>query len=102
MYIEEHGALPEDMEDAERASRERRARRRMGWAEDTMRRQTRVKEDTSLGVRAAKKRRRNGGCWISENGVFVRLVSPIEDCGTFRLWTRPRFHFAVCASKMKR
>ncbi|KAI0290970.1 hypothetical protein BC826DRAFT_1024098 [Russula brevipes] len=75
MYIEEHGALPEDTEDAERASRERRARRRIGWAEDTMRRQTRVKEDTSSSVRTAKKRRRNGGCWISENGVFVRLCA---------------------------
>ncbi|KAI0253364.1 hypothetical protein BJV78DRAFT_205623 [Lactifluus subvellereus] len=74
LYIEEHGSLPDDYEDedamrdgAERASRERRARRRKGWAEEAIR--GKAQED----ARAAKKRRRNGGCWTCENGILMRL-----------------------------
>ena len=75
LYIEEHGSLPEDDDEdvmrdgAERASREGRARRRKGWAEEALRGKTH--ED----AREAKKRRRNAGCWTCEDGILMRLVS---------------------------
>jgi hypothetical protein len=72
MHIEEFGALPLPPDgagagDAERASREFRARRRRSWAEETIRGQ--VREEAKR-----KKRRRNAGCWVREDGVFMRLV----------------------------
>ena len=86
LYVEEHGSLPEDdneddevvevddkddakQHDPERASRERRARRRKCWAEKAIMRKAR--ED----VAAAKRKRRYGGCWTCEDGVLTRLVS---------------------------
>ena len=104
LHIEEHGALPDDWEDdevaawgvyrdaeAELASRERRARRRKGWAQEALThrhagQQSRPgrassKKDpkaiitTTTTAAKAKKGRRHGGCWIREkDGVFVRLV----------------------------
>ncbi|KAI0294847.1 hypothetical protein B0F90DRAFT_1754526 [Multifurca ochricompacta] len=66
LYIEEHGSLPDDeREDAEGAPRERRARRRKCWAEEVIRGQE---------TRAVKKRRRNGGWWVRENGILAQLV----------------------------
>jgi hypothetical protein len=115
LHIEEHGALPDDWEDvdeaaawgvyrdaeAELASREQRARRRKGWAQETLmhchsvgqqprRRRpsskkkatttpstpTTTKTGTGTTAKKAKKGRRHGGCWVREkDGVFVRLVS---------------------------
>lgn len=105
LHIEEHGALPDDWEDdeaaawgvyrdaeAELASREQRARRRKGWAQETLthchagqqprrrrassKRDSKVTKTTATTPAAkAKKGRRHGGCWIREkDGVFVRLV----------------------------
>ena len=112
LHIEEHGALPDDWEDneaaaaaawgvyrdaeAELASREQRARRRKGWAQDALthchagqqprrRRASTKKKDskatkttttpTTPAAKKAKKGRRHGGCWIREkDGVFLRLV----------------------------
>jgi hypothetical protein len=81
MQIEEFGALPLDgvgagagAGDAERASREFRARRRRSWAEKTIRGHAR--EEGSRRA-ATKKRRRHAGCWVREDGVFMRLVSDI-------------------------
>lgn len=74
MHIEEFGAMPLDgagAGDAERASREFRIRRRRSWAEKTVRGHAR--EDASRRS-AAKKRRRHAGCWVREDGVFMRLV----------------------------
>jgi hypothetical protein len=78
MHTEESGALPlppppdgaAGAGDAERASREFRARRRRSWAEQAIRGQ--VREEAKR-----KKRRRNAGCWIREDGVFMRLVRDI-------------------------
>ena len=76
MHIEEFGALPLDgaggARDAERTSRDFRARRRRSWAEKAMRVGGHAREETSR--RAAKKWRRNAGCWVREDGVFMRLV----------------------------
>jgi len=111
LHIEEHGALPDDWEDneaaaaawgvyrdaeAELASREQRARRRKGWAQEALthrhagqqprrRRASTKKKDskattttattTTPAAKKAKKGRRHGGCWIREkDGVFERLV----------------------------
>jgi len=79
MHIEEFGALPLDgaaAGDAGPASREFRARRRRSWAEKAVRGPGHAREDA--GRRAtAKKRRRHAGCWVREDGVFMRLVSDI-------------------------
>ena len=114
LHIEEHGALPDDWEDddeaaawgvyrdaeAELASREQRARRRKGWAQEALmhchgagqqhrRRRpsskkkatttpstsSTTKTGTGTTAKKAKKGRRHGGCWVREkDGVFVRLV----------------------------
>ena len=114
LHIEEHGALPDDWEDddeaaawgvyrdaeAELASREQRARRRKGWAQEALmhchshsvgqqprRRRPSSKKKvtttpstptttkTGTTAKKAKKGRRHGGCWVREkDGVFVRLV----------------------------
>jgi hypothetical protein len=74
MHAEEFGALPLDgagAGDAERASREFRARRRRSWAEKAVRGHAR---DEASRRSAAKKRRRHAGCWVREDGVFIRLV----------------------------
>ncbi|KAH9959465.1 hypothetical protein BC827DRAFT_1268814 [Russula dissimulans] len=81
IYIEEFGELPDDAEKAERASSERRARRRKGWVEETI--GGKAQEDASL--RADKTRRRQGGWWIRENGVFVRLTEFIVHYGLTRI-----------------
>jgi hypothetical protein len=87
MNIEQFGALPLDggaasAGDAERASREFRARRRRSWAEKTIRVHAPPppREETKGRRTAAnsKKRRRHAGCWIREDGVFMRLVSKRE------------------------
>ena len=74
MHIEEFGALPPP-EDAGDAEREFRARRRKHWAEKATRGHY-AREEGSRRV-AAKKRRRNAGCWVREDGVFMRLVRDI-------------------------
>jgi hypothetical protein len=90
MHIEESDALPLDgagaggAGDTERASREFRARRRRSWAEKTIRGHGR--EDASRRA-AAKKRRRHAGCWVREDGAFMRLVS-------FHFHFFPLFFFA--------
>lgn len=72
MHVEEFGAQPLDgAGDAERASRELRARRRRNWAEEVVRGHAREEVKRRL---SAKKRRRHAGCWVHEDGVFVRLV----------------------------
>ena len=79
MHIEEFGALPPDEagdanamdHDAERASSEFRARLRRSWAEETIR--GHAPEKASRRV-TAKKRRRHAGCWVREDGVYLRLV----------------------------
>jgi hypothetical protein len=85
IHIEEFGALPLDgasasasasAGDAERTAREFRARRRRSWAEKTIRGHTR-EEGPSRRTVATKKRRRYAGCWIREDGVFMRLVREI-------------------------
>ena len=75
MHIEEFGALPppEDVGDAER---EFRARQRKRWAEKATRGHH-AREEASRRV-AAKKRRRNAGCWVREDGVFMRVVRDIS------------------------
>ena len=89
LYIEEHGSLSDDdsndkddgndsadamQDDSERALRERRARGTKGWAEEQIKGQARDDART-----AAKKRRRNGGCWTCENGVLMRVVSSLKN-----------------------
>jgi len=109
IHLEEFGELPDDVE-AERASRERRAWRRKGWAEETI--QGKAREDASLGA-DKKKRRRQGGCWMRENGVFVRLQVSANPRGSFHSFScrnRPSLSFimdspaflffTVCAAKM--
>ena len=75
MDVEEFGALPLDGDgagDPERALRdsEFRARRRSRWVQEVI--QEHVREEASRGA-AAKKLRRHAGCWVLEDGVFVRL-----------------------------
>lgn len=84
MYIEEFGALPLDgatgagAGDAERASREWRARLRRSWAEKTIRVHTPPPREEIKKTRRtsanSKKRRRHAGCWVREDGVFMGLV----------------------------
>jgi hypothetical protein len=74
MHVEEFGTLPLDgagAGDGEPASREFRARRRRSWAEKAVRGYAR---DEPSRRSAAKKRRRHAGCWVREDGVFMRLV----------------------------
>ena len=79
MHIEEFGALPPDdagdadamNHDAERASSEFRARLRRSWAEETIRGHSPEKASRRV---TAKKRRRHAGCWVREDGVYLRLV----------------------------
>jgi hypothetical protein len=76
LYAEEHGSAPVDMgsgHDAERALRELRARLRLGWAEEEMR--MRAQEERT---RSTKKRRRDAGCWIRENGVLLRCTVTVS------------------------
>lgn len=79
---EEHGGSPLDMgggNDAERALRELRARLRQGWAEEVMR--IRAREERT---RSTKKRRRDAGCWIRENGVLLQCTVSMSS----RVWER--------------
>ena len=73
LYAEEHGNDPPldmgDGHDAERALRELRARIRQGWAEEVMRHERK---------RSTKKRRRDAGCWIRENGVLLRCTVTVS------------------------
>jgi hypothetical protein len=77
MDLEDFGALPPALDgagDAERASREFRARRRRNWAKEAIRGHA-PREEVTVSRRAtAKKRRRHAGCWVREDGVFMRLV----------------------------
>ena len=93
MQIEEFGALSLDAAaagagDAERASREFRARRRRSWAEKTIRGHAR---DDSSRRTATKKRRRHAGCWVREDGVFMRLVSSTSISSSFAFHGLTRF-----------
>ena len=98
MDMEEFGAtLPLDgAGDAERASREFRARRRRSWAEKTIRghphKHTHAREE-GLGSRRAstKKRRRHAGCWVREDGVFMRLVREEHPFPLLHSWTNSLF-----------
>ncbi|KAI9507140.1 hypothetical protein F5148DRAFT_152434 [Russula earlei] len=105
IYLEEFGAQPDDVEDAELSSREHRARWRKGWAEEAMRVKGKAREDASL--RAAKQRRRQAGWWIRENGAFVRLVSkspPVSLSFSYRDQHSVSYgltRFSVHASKMR-
>ncbi|KAH9166507.1 hypothetical protein EDB89DRAFT_214674 [Lactarius sanguifluus] len=72
---EEHGGEPPlDMggggggHDADRALRKIRARLRQGWAEEVMR--VKAREES---VKSTKKRRRDAGCWIRENGALLKV-----------------------------
>jgi hypothetical protein len=87
MHIEEFGALPLDgasAGDSERTSREFRARRRKSWAEKAIRGPAR--EETSRRSLATKKRRRHAGCWVREDGVFMRLVRDISSMNFTRIY----------------
>lgn len=78
MHIEEFGTLPLDgagAGDAERTSREFRARRRRSWAEKALRGPGGHTREEPSRRAAAKKRRRHGGCWVREDGVFMRLYA---------------------------
>lgn len=72
---EEHGGEPPlDMgggggHDADRALRNIRARLRQGWAEEVMR--VKAREES---VKSTKKRRRDAGCWIRENGALLKCT----------------------------
>ncbi|KAI9444126.1 hypothetical protein H4582DRAFT_1064439 [Lactarius indigo] len=71
---EEHGGSPPldmggDRHDPDRALRELRARLRQGWAEEVMR--VRAREES---VKSTKKRRRDAGCWIRENGALLKCT----------------------------
>ena len=71
MDVEEFGAgLP--LDGVEGSSRESRARRRKSWAEKAAVR-GHVREEASRRT-SAKKGRRHAGCWVREDGVFMRLV----------------------------
>ncbi|KAH9038503.1 hypothetical protein EDB85DRAFT_2273041 [Lactarius pseudohatsudake] len=71
---EEHGGEPPlDIggggHDADRALRNIRARLRQGWAEEVM--SMKAREES---VKSTKKRRRDAGCWIRENGALLKCT----------------------------
>jgi hypothetical protein len=103
MYIEEFGAAQQQQPldgapgDAERASREFRARRRRNWAEEAIRGS--AARDEVKRRASAKRRRRHAGYWVRQDGVLVRLVSdpflilPLHFC--IHSWTHSRRAFTI-------
>ncbi|KAH8992627.1 hypothetical protein EDB92DRAFT_1856565 [Lactarius akahatsu] len=76
---EEHGGSPPlDMgaggHDADRALRKIRARLRQGWAEEVMR--VKAREES---VKSTKKRRRDAGYWIRENGALLKCTVTVSE-----------------------